>query len=482
MAEPCQGATVLVVAADEVDRQFEVEVLQAAGYVTREATTGDEALGIAEQQSVDLVVLGPGLADEEKLTLRGGVRAHPGLHDTPIVHLGIGDVEDAMVAEWIGEGTDTYLSHPPNERIFIANVCALLRARQATRDLAQAREELAQQHAFLSAILSRLVSGIVVVEAPSGRVLLTNPRVEKIWRRPPPTPGPAEEYTLWPAFHPGDGRPYEPEERPLARTLRTEETVEGEEIDILRGDGTRGTILTTSAPIHDQEGRLTAAVVVFFDITERREAERERTELAETLNREVSHRIKNHLAMVAGLVHEQAASHGNLEIASVLDDTVSRLLAFASIHEQLQTFPGEEVDLLGALSHVVNALGSVSASDATDITLEGDAVVLPSQAATNLAIVANELITNGAKYGGADPEGVRRVEVRLTSGEDQLRLTVWNSGNPVPADFEVGQAANMGLRLAQGLVDQYGGTFSLRPHQGGTLAEVTVDMARLSRG
>jgi PAS domain S-box-containing protein len=55
--------------------------------------------------------------------------------------------------------------------------------------------------------------------------------------------------------------------------LNAGETVAAEEIEILRGDGTRGSLLVSSAPVRDPEGRVTAAVVTFHDVTERRELE-----------------------------------------------------------------------------------------------------------------------------------------------------------------------------------------------------------------
>src|SRR5262249_7333186 len=65
------------------------------------------------------------------------------------------------------------------------------------------------------------------------------------------------------------------EEWPLARSITTGEIIAVEEIDVLRDDGTRGTIAVSAAPIRDANGRVSAGVMVFHDITARKRAEEE---------------------------------------------------------------------------------------------------------------------------------------------------------------------------------------------------------------
>ncbi len=97
----------------------------------------------------------------------------------------------------------------------------------------------------------------------------------------------------------------------------------------------------------------------------------------------------------------------------------------------------------------------------------------PTSAVTNLAVLANELITNALKYGGPRPDGVIEVSVTLERADGELRLRVWNSGNPVPEGFSA--QAGLGLNLVREIAARYGGSFTLRPHEGGTRAEVVVN-------
>jgi PAS domain S-box-containing protein len=126
----------------------------------------------------------------------------------------------------------------------------------------------------LAEILCQIPAGIVVAEAPSGRIILYNPEAERIWRR---TWQPGEE--IW-KYRQGcmfraDGQVYGPGELPLARALRDGEIVSGEEVWILRGDGTRAAITVSSAPLRDANGQIVAAIVAYIDISDRACAEEE---------------------------------------------------------------------------------------------------------------------------------------------------------------------------------------------------------------
>ena len=136
----------------------------------------------------------------------------------------------------------------------------------------QLLEQVQTERGFLEAVLRHMPAGVIIAEAPSGRLILGNKQVEQIWRHPFLSASDIEQYREYQGFHP-DERPYQPEEWPLARSITTGEVVMDEEIGFLRGDGTRGTIRVSSAPIRDAQGSITAGVVTFYDITDRKQAE-----------------------------------------------------------------------------------------------------------------------------------------------------------------------------------------------------------------
>jgi two-component sensor histidine kinase len=206
-----------------------------------------------------------------------------------------------------------------------------------------------------------------------------------------------------------------------------------------------------------------------------REAERARAELAETLSREVSHRVKNNLAMAAGLLQLRMKAESDPHAAEVLRDTVSQLYAFADIHDQMSRASDGDVDVLETLRRLVRWIEGVFPEGYVALSVEGEEVACPAKEATTFSVIANELITNAIKHGAPDAEGRRRVETRLVRDGAGVSLSVWNSGNPVPPDFKPGEGKGMGLTLVRSLVvDQLGGSFGLEPREGGTLARVDL--------
>ena len=124
----------------------------------------------------------------------------------------------------------------------------------------------------LSAIVENIPAGIIIAEAPSGKFILANKQIANIWHYPQTAH--ADEFKKYKGFHP-DGRPYKSYEWPLSRSIRTGETVKDEEIEILRGDGTKGWISVCSLPVTDDEGNIILGIVMDLDITDRKRAENE---------------------------------------------------------------------------------------------------------------------------------------------------------------------------------------------------------------
>ena len=141
----------------------------------------------------------------------------------------------------------------------------------STMDAERARRDAEAVSARLEAVLRQMPSGVIVAEAPTGRLVLGNEQVDRIWRAPYHPAGSTGEYTIYRGFHP-DGRAYSPEEWPLSRSLEGERVM-AEEIEILRGDQTRGMITVSSTPIRNGQGDIIAAVAIFDDITEKKEQE-----------------------------------------------------------------------------------------------------------------------------------------------------------------------------------------------------------------
>jgi len=125
-------------------------------------------------------------------------------------------------------------------------------------------------------------AAIVIVEAPSGKIIYVNSEAQRSTGRMLGQAVPQElgeyrdlqESGSLEMLHP-DGRPYEIDEWPLRRSIASGERVRGEEIIHLLADGTQVWARYDSSPIYDEEGRIVIGVLVAQDITEQKRAEEE---------------------------------------------------------------------------------------------------------------------------------------------------------------------------------------------------------------
>jgi PAS domain S-box-containing protein len=154
-----------------------------------------------------------------------------------------------------------------------AAVMSEIQRRVASRAVHDAQLRMIAERTLAHAVQQQMPVGVVVAEVPSGRLISVNAQMTEIFRTAfTPSPN-LNSYNEWVGFR-ESGTPLAALEWPLARTVITGETVRGEEIRILRGDGTDGYVRMSSAPVQDASGAVVAAVAIVVDVTDQRKAER----------------------------------------------------------------------------------------------------------------------------------------------------------------------------------------------------------------
>ena len=178
------------------------------------------------------------------------------------------------------------------------------------------------------------------------------------------------------------------------------------------------------------------------DITERKAWE----ERQNMLLHELSHRVKNTLAVVQAIVHQ------TLRTSSSPDDFVERfegrLMALASAHDLLMESDWQGADLAAlARDHI----GPFTSDRPDRLQLKGEPIALPADLATPFALVLHELATNAAKYGSlADPNGTVGLEWRVIAESERAFEFIWqeHGGPPVTAPAKSG----LGSALIEGAI------------------------------
>jgi PAS domain S-box-containing protein len=176
-------------------------------------------------------------------------------------------------------------------------------------DRKAAEAALEAERTLLQAVLAQLPVGVSVAEAPSGRVLYTNPLGEQLLGAPVAQVD-ASQYARYGALH-DDGRPYAADEYPLVRALGGA-MVDQEVMRYRRGDGRETFIAVSAAPVYDARGRLVRAVATWSDVAERvalEDALRRARDAADAANRAkgaflatMSHELRTPLNAISGHV------------------------------------------------------------------------------------------------------------------------------------------------------------------------------------
>ena len=117
---------------------------------------------------------------------------------------------------------------------------------------------------LLKSIFELLPVGIWIAD-DSGRIVANNPAGERIWRGARYVP--VAEFGQYKGWWVDTGKPIAAEEWALARALTKGETSVGELVRIQCFDGSFKTIINSAAPLRDESGRVTGAIVVNEDIT-----------------------------------------------------------------------------------------------------------------------------------------------------------------------------------------------------------------------
>jgi PAS domain S-box-containing protein len=164
--------SILFVDDSELGNLALLEALQKEGYQVQQVRTGKDALEQARCQP-DLVILDVHLPDMNGFEVCRRIKACPETASTLVLHLSGHYVRSEDRAVGLDSGADGYLLKPVTARELVANVKALLRARQA--ETALHASELRLQHILDHAPV------LVHVKDIHGRYLLVNRQWEHLF-------------------------------------------------------------------------------------------------------------------------------------------------------------------------------------------------------------------------------------------------------------------------------------------------------------
>ncbi len=240
----------------------------------------------------------------------------------------------------------------------------------------------------------------------------------------------------------------------------------------------RGVIVQLRALPLQRQGASAGLLVLLRDVTEIRRREQALLSKDATI-REIHHRVKNNLQMVAALLRLQGRRVHSPEARVALEEAQVRVAAIAVVHEALSHGIGDVVDFDEVLDRILAILlelapGYASGGAVPQVRRERAGLQLPSEVATPLAMCVSELVQNAIEHARASA-----IWVEVRDDGDTLSATVRDDGVGLAADFDW-STAGLGLQIVRTMATgELGGAFEVGPDQdGGTLARVTVPRRR----
>ena len=230
----------------------------------------------------------------------------------------------------------------------------------------------------------------------------------------------------------------------------------------------------TVAPVF-RVGKMPRAFLIWEDKTKVQQAERALL-VQHSVLKEMHHRIKNDLQMVAGMLRMQSRRSEDPFLKESLLEGVHRIESLALVHDALSYYKGEEIALETLVQRLTNSLSKsyVPAEAKISLSFRGDSFWLSADEAGYLSMVLNELLTNALLHGilpswRTAPEEEYEVVVVGSREGERKHISVLDNGDGLGADWEKESVQRLGVQIVRNIVEeQLRGSFLLssRPEGG----------------
>jgi len=264
---------------------------------------------------------------------------------------------------------------------------ALGDSRELASVTAESRRRVEAAHADLLATLETVPAALMIFN-PDGSVRLRNRAATEVMGIEPQNPELRKNY--WDRFKriAKDGSLI-PKERWISTRALTGEIIKNEELEIHHPDGRVFPILASGAPLRNELGHVSGAVVAFQDIAKMREVDRMKDEFVSI----VSHELRTPLTSIRGSVQ------------LVLDD------AKAVTDPEHRTLLQIALNNCERLVRIINDILDVSKIESGNLTLRKKGAHVADLIRQSVDVVSGPARSAGVKLATNVPAGIRPVVV-----------------------------------------------------------------------
>ncbi|MEM1302548.1 MAG: sensor histidine kinase [Pseudomonadota bacterium] len=180
----------------------------------------------------------------------------------------------------------------------------------------------------------------------------------------------------------------------------------------------------------------------------------------EVLLREVHHRVKNNLQLIASIMNMQSRNAVTAEAKHILQGLQRRVRGLAMLHRSLYTAPETtQVDGAELIKAVVTDVSVMLPARKIDVKTDLACVWLFPDQAVPLSMWAAEALTNAVKYLGDPANGDPRLSIMLSwLGPGRVELRIENSVGTPLVDTEALESGGLGTQLMSAFASQLDGT------------------------
>ena len=195
----------------------------------------------------------------------------------------------------------------------------------------------------------------------------------------------------------------------------------------------------------------------------------------ELLHKELSHRVKNNLTFISGLMQLQEARLENQEAKRAVKEGENRIEAISLLHRKLYLEQEQtSIDIGTYLEELCGNLQNTYPYKTTrpNINVKSDEIQTNGEVAIHIGLIINELVTNSFKYAFTDHPSPN-IDIRLKKTKpDAYQLTYQDNGKGLPDNMDIAKIKSLGLKLIQMLTQQLNGKLNI---QNGSGAHFEID-------
>jgi two-component sensor histidine kinase len=259
--------------------------------------------------------------------------------------------------------------------------------------------------------------------------------------------------------------------------------VEGEDhIGTFRIDREDGiTVDAWSNIIHDDNGtalfRLVALAAVNPQSRADLEAFERRVEEKDVLLRELQHRVKNNLQMIAALIRMESRNATDDEAEESFSRLAGRVGALALLYRSLSTDqPAESVDLGTYLSQIASSVMQAHAVEGIRLDLKVDTWPVSINVAMPTGLVVNEVLTNALKHAFVGREG-GTITLHSLVDDTGCQIVIADDGVGLPEGMRWPTSGRLGSLIVESLRQNAGAELAVASSPGAGL-RVVIRFAR----